>query len=211
MIRAAPPLLGLVIALAPGCAETAPSGGSGAAIASASAPSAASATIPASHAAVDGGADGGADAGDGGPARPPRPSPPRVRELEVPEETKSPLPKPDEWKDIVRRDVAIRSEYTCTMQRLREWHRITCDCSNALVALVAGTRDGVSVWATEERAQILFPVRRGDRRVLQVTPHAKIVGGMGPYGGPGEVPGGPPIVISETWLEGDDAPILVVQ
>jgi hypothetical protein len=134
-----------------------------------------------------------------------------VRTLEVPEETKSALPKPDDWKDAVRRYVAIRSEYVCTLQRLREWHRINCECANSTVGLVTGTRDGVLVWATEERAQVIFPARRGDRRVFEVRPHEKWVSGLGPYGSPGQQPGGPPIVFSETWLEGEDAPTLVIQ
>jgi len=197
------PLLVVVPVL--GCAQAAPSGAP-----DAGAPSASASARWASSTAVDGG-DGDADAGDAGGGGPPRPPPPRVRTLEVPEETKSPLPKPDDWKDAVRRDVALRSEYGCTIQRLREWHRINCECSNATVALVTGTRDGVLVWATEERAQLIFPVRRGDRRVLEVRPHEKWVSGLGPYGSPGQQPGGPPIVFSETWLEGEDAPTLVMQ
>jgi hypothetical protein len=203
VIRPAPLLV--LLALAIGCAEAAPAGNPDAASASAAATPTAS---PAMYVA-DAGADD--DAGDGGAPKPRRPPPPRVRTLDVPEETKSAVPKPDDWKDAVRRDLASRDEYSCTLERVREWHRIDCGCTNATVSLVAGTRDGVFVWAAEDKAQLIFPVRRGDRRVLQVTPHAMIVSGMGPYGSPGEQPGGPPIVFSETWLEGEDAPTLVIQ
>jgi hypothetical protein len=167
----------------------------------------------ASVADLDGGpSDAGADASDAQapPSRPP--PPPRVRTLDIPEETKSKLPKVPEWTDTVRRDVVVRPEYTCTLQHVREWNRITCDASNATVTLVTGTRDGVSLWATRDSAQILFPVRRGDRRVIELLPHAKLVTFEGPYGpNQSEQPGGGPVVISETWLEGEDAPTLVVQ
>jgi hypothetical protein len=78
------------------------------------------------------------------------------------------------------------------------------------VQLVAGLREGVLVWAGEDRAQIIFPVRKGDRRVLEIHPHSKHVF-VGGYQGFAEQEGGPSLVISETWLEGDDAPVLVLQ
>ncbi|MEP7123767.1 MAG: hypothetical protein ABJE95_22755 [Byssovorax sp.] len=159
--------------------------------------------------------DAGADASDAGdaaapPSRPP--PPPRVRTLDIPEDTKSKLPKVPEWTDTVRRDVVVRPEYTCTLQHVREWSRITCDASNATVTLVTGTRDGCSLWATRDTAQMLFPVRRGDRRVIELRPHPKLVTFEGPYGaGQSEESGGEPVVLTETWLEGEDAPTLVVQ
>jgi hypothetical protein len=153
--------------------------------------------------------DAGADASD---ADAPTPPPPNVRTLDVPDETKSPIPKVPEWTDTLRRDVVVRPEYTCTLQRVREWNRITCNASNATVTLVTGTRDGCSLWANSDTAQILFPVRRGDRRVIELVPHAKVVTVQGAYGpGQTEEPGGGPVVLSETWLEGEDAPTLVVQ
>jgi hypothetical protein len=156
-----------------------------------------------------GATDAGTDAGAG--RAPPRVEA-RVRRLEAPEETKSPLPKTAEWTDQVQRSLVTRPEYACTFQHVREWHRITCSATNATVMLVAGTADGVSVWATAERAQLLFPVRRGDRRVFEVMPHAHTVMVEGNYGAfPSEQPGGGPVVLSETWLEGEDAPTLVVQ
>lgn len=155
--------------------------------------------------------DAGTDASDAATPTAPRP-PPNVRTLDVPEETKSPIPKIPEWVDTLRRDVVVRPEYTCTLQRVREWNRITCDAANATVTLVTGTRDGCSLWANPDKAQILFPVRRGDRRVIELRPHAKVVTVEGNYGpNQFEQPGGGPVVFSETWLEGEDAPTLVVQ
>src|SRR4029078_9285485 len=144
--------------------------------------------------------DAGTDAGD---AEAPVPQkalpPPAVRTLDIPEETKSPLPKVPEWVDTVRRDVVVRPEYTCTLQHVREWHRITCDASNATVTLVTGTRDGCSLWANRDTAQLLFPVRRGHRRVIEVLPHAKMVSVQGNYGlNQFEQPGGGPVVFTET-------------
>jgi hypothetical protein len=167
----------------------------------------------ASSVSSDAGAD--ADAGiDAGAPPPPKRTPlaPRVRTLDVPEETKSPLPKVAEWTDVVRRPVVEKSEFECTLQRVREWSRVSCNASNATVALVAGTATGVSVWAAEDHLQLLFPVHRGDRRVFEIVPHAKTVIVQGNYGAfPTEQPGGGPVVLSETWLEGEDAPTLVVQ
>lgn len=180
-----------------------------------SAPSATPATTEASAAVTvedAGPSDAGADASDADAARPTRPPPPpRVRTLDIPEETKSPLPKVPEWIDTVRRDVVVRSEFTCTLQHVREWSRITCDASNATVTLVTGTCDGCSLWANRDTAQMLFPVRRGDRRVIEMLPHSKLVTVEGNYGGQFEQPGGGPVVFTETWLEGEDAPTLVVQ
>jgi hypothetical protein len=181
------------------------------------APSAPSAPVPSSVASESvpvedaGPSDAGTDASDAAAPTAP-PPPPNVRTLDVPDETKSPLPKIPEWVDTLRRDVVVRPEYTCTLQRVREWNRITCDASNATVTLVTGTRDGCSLWATRDTAQILFPVRRGDRRVIELLPGAKLVTVEGNYGPSSfEQPGGGPVVFSETWLEGEDAPTLVVQ
>jgi hypothetical protein len=175
----------------------------------------ASASAPIEDAGSSDAADDAGDAGDAAApmaARRPPPPPPNVRTLDIPEETKSPLPKVPEWVDTVRRDVVVRPEYTCTLQHVREWNRITCDASNATVTLVAGTRDGCSLWANRDSAQMLFPVRRGDRRVIEMLPHMKLVSFDGPYGGgQSEQPGGGPVVFTETWLEGEDAPTLVVQ
>ncbi len=166
------------------------------------------ATIPAEDA---GPSDAGADASDAAAPRRPFVAP-SVRTLDIPEETKSPIPKTPEWTDTVRRDVVVRPEYTCTLQHVREWNRITCDAANATVTLVTGTRDGTLLWATRDSAQILFPVRRGDRRVIELLPHAKLVTVDGNYGpSQFEQPGGGPVVLTEMWLEGEDAPTLVVQ
>ncbi|HEY4116834.1 MAG TPA: hypothetical protein VGM56_03210 [Byssovorax sp.] len=153
--------------------------------------------------AVDAGAP---DAGVVGIAQP------RRRALEPPEETKSTLPKPDEWTDVPRKDVAVEKEYECVLQHVREWHRIRCNASNATVALVAGTREGVSVWSHADEAHLFFPVRKGDARVFELQPRPREHMEPGPYGFSfTQVPGGPPLVISETWLDGEDAPTLTVQ
>jgi hypothetical protein len=147
-------------------------------------------------------------------AGPPKPVRPLVRAIDPPDESKSPLPKLAEWTDVPRRAVVDRGRYDCTIQHVREWHRITCSCTNATVALVGGDRNGVSVWSTATEAQLFFPVRKGDARAFEVTPHAHtvVIQNAGPYGNQMfEEEGGPPVVISETWLEGEDHPTLVIQ
>ena len=204
--------LGLAAALAmvAGCGERqAPTPAASASAASTSASSASAdeaAEAPSASATASAAVDAGPPAG---PARP------LVKTFDAPEESKSPLPKVAEWTDVPRRAVVNRGPYECTMQRVREWHKITCSCTNATVALVAGERNGVSIWSTATQAQLFFPVRRADARAFEVTPHSRtvVVNTGGPYGGPVgvEEEGGPPIVISETWLEGEDAPTLVIQ
>jgi hypothetical protein len=156
-------------------------------------------------------ASASADAKAHGPPKPPRPT---VKAIDPPEETKSPLPKLTEWTDVPRRAVVDKVQYDCTIQHVREWHRITCSCTNATVALIAGERNGVSLSASERSAQLFFPVRKGDARAFEVFPHShtEIIQNAGPYG-PGvfEQEGGPAIVISETWLEGEDHPTIVIQ
>jgi hypothetical protein len=62
------------------------------------------------------------------------------------------------------------------------------------VRLATESRDG-----TFELAQITFPVRRGDRRVFQIVP-------VGSEWGDDE---GNPVIISESWLEGEPPRIVM--
>lgn len=192
-----------------GCAGEVPTSGPDAAASAALASVSVAAAASAAPDPVDAGADGASapDASDGGKPFVPQ----RVRLLDAPEETKSPVPKDAEWTDAVRRILHVQPEYEVTMQVVREWAKITCSCSNATIVLVSGQRDGTVVWANEVKALAIFPIRRGDRRVFELHPNPKLVAGVGPYGGMGEESGGEPVVINELWLEGDDAPMLVVQ
>lgn len=206
MTRTLAALIGLLLA---GCAGEAPTSGPDAAASAAPASVSASTSASAAPDPLDAGADGASapDASDSG-----KPFvPPRVRVLDAPEETKSPVPKDAEWTDAVRRVVHVQPEYEVTMQRVREWAKITCSCSNATIVLVSGQRDGTVVWANEVKALAIFPIRRGDRRAFEVHPNPKLVMGGGPYGGGSMESGGVPVVINELWLEGDGAPMLVVQ
>ena len=192
-----------------GCAGEVPTSGPDAAASAALASVSAAAAASAAPDPVDAGADGASapDASDGGEPF----VPPRVRLLDAPGETKSPVPKDAEWTDAVRRILHVQPKYEVTMQVVREWAKITCSCSNATIVLVSGQRDGTVVWANEVKALAIFPIRRGDRSVFELHPNPKAVFGAGPYGGAGMESGGEPVVINELWLEGDDAPMLVVQ
>jgi hypothetical protein len=208
------PALGSALALALGAigcqAGGASASGAPSASSSASAPGAsdgraaagADAGTVVASAATDAGAEAGATAADASWV------PPRTWAFEDIPTDKSPLPKPAEWRDIPSRKLWATSEYTCHLETLREWARITCGCANSTAALVTGTRDGVSVFASTERAQLLFPLRRGDRRVFEIHPHP-----THQQAGYGFVPvdSGPPLVISELWLEGDAMPSLTMQ
>jgi len=99
--------------------------------------------------------------------------PPRLRTLadDPPTDARTPKPTAAEWKTAPA--VALsRQNADCKAQREREWLRITCPV-HALAAmdLLAGPSEGVSF----ERAvkgpdqALVLPLRRGDRRVLQMV------------------------------------------
>jgi hypothetical protein len=207
-------LAALIVLMLAGCAGEAPTSRPDAAASAAPASVSAAAAASAAPDLLDAGADSASDPDASSPDASDRGKPfvpPRVRLLDAPEETKSPVPKDAEWTDAVRRLVHVEPEYEVTMQRVREWAKITCSCSNATIVLVSGQRDGTVVWANEVKALAIFPIRRGDRRAFELHPNPKQVFGGGPYGGGSLESGGAPVVINELWLEGDDAPMLVVQ
>jgi hypothetical protein len=108
----------------------------------------------------------------------------------VPEEKSKP-PTLAEWN--TEKDIGghFSDGYECKLRRVREWIRFRCEGTNGLGAeLVAGTPTEISFFrAVEEntcvppeesvamykatvcktRVEAVFPIRRGDRRVVQVV------------------------------------------
>jgi hypothetical protein len=105
---------------------------------------------------------------------------------------KTPAPKLPEWTEAKRVALTRMSPSLdkCSAKRLREWMKIRCDSKIAGFRLIAGSTDGVALWIAEsvhkEEAylgnwqlqaaafetmgrfgEIVFPVRRGDRRVFE--------------------------------------------
>ena len=126
----------------------------------------------------------------------------------------SPRPKPDEWKDApvvkLTRDVAA-----CQAYRVREWMKIHCSGFPAAgVAQLAGPRTGVALWVdpqkdpsetmkTNRGAEAIFPVQRGDGRLFQIAQF-----GEG-YDGP--IAWNLAYTVSEQWVEGERAPIVIIR
>ena len=150
----------------------------------------------------------------------PRPViPPRVEKATLPAfdaapfpEEKSKAPKPSEWKDAqeVRLSRVARSAEGCSVRRLREWVKIHCDRMTGGLRLLAGSSEGIELWVPEAVKpedpfatmgrffEIVFPVRRGDRRVFETFDFE-----FGEWEGFGTGPG---LLVEEQWPEGAAKP-----
>jgi hypothetical protein len=121
-----------------------------------------------------------------------------------PTDERSPRPTAEEWKHAD--EVALSREHAlCKARRVREWLRIACKPWGSLAAidLLAGPSEGVAFDARESGEQaVIFPVRRGDRRVLQIV-H---VASSSRY----SVDYDTAFAISEDWLADAKGPTVVV-
>jgi hypothetical protein len=127
---------------------------------------------------------------------------------------KSKAPTPEEWKTAPW--VALtRSAALCRAYRVREWLKIHCDGFPAAgVSLLAGQNEGVMVYVDQTSeagnevmkkprpAEVIFPVRRGDGRVLQIAQFGE--GYDGPLGW------NVAFTVSEQWVDGEAGPIITV-
>jgi hypothetical protein len=176
--------------------------------------------------ALDGGAEAAmdaaeeSDAGDAGDAgdaaaivlAPPLPS---WSEEAFPDK-RSPMPAKSEWAaapqvaiDRATPESLFQSRQgqrcQCEARRLREWVRIRCDRDrDGGILLLGGSADGLALGRDQDA---VFPVRRGDRRVIEfllaeetVNAHTTEVIARQPL---------PGYVISEQWIAGDERPLLV--
>src|SRR5262249_38653872 len=119
-----------------------------------------------------------------------------------PTDEKTPKPSKEEWDKAQEVKIARSTDKACTAKRLREWLRIECKRYEMHVTFIAGTREGVDVHVVKASlddsggdAWCVFPMRRGDRRVLLFERVSK----WGPA---------PDAAVTEQWLEGDPAPIV---
>ncbi|MGK3993575.1 hypothetical protein [Sorangium sp. So ce1024] len=118
-------------------------------------------------------------------------------------------PTAAEWKTAPR----VRLSRTgpaaagCRAYRMREWLRIRCpELTVSAISLLGGKTEGVAFWIDPPRGgselarggEVMFPIRRGDRRVIQILT-------FGPgYDGPFTLL--PAIVVQEQWLDDEPAP-----
>lgn len=149
-------------------------------------------------------ADGDVDA-DAGP--PPLPA---FDELPFPEE-KSARPTKDDWKNAPEVAFSEGSSlaWSCKAYRLREWIRIRCTTTTAKITLMCGNNEDVHMhldplpaeWGIfPEGGELVFPVRRGDRRLFEWQ------GVEWGYRGANNATS--MLVISEMWLPGEDKPVI---
>jgi hypothetical protein len=152
--------------------------------------------------------DGGADAA-------PAPSFPMFNEMPFPD-APTPVPKAKEWESAQR--VVFDSKSgggltgSCQAHRLREWIRLRCSSTSiGAISLLGGNSDGLGFqldpppneWVSfPEAGQIVFPVRRGDRRVIEWL---QVSWG---YRGPNSIE--PYLVVSEHWLPDEAQPTIVL-
>jgi hypothetical protein len=165
-----------------------------------------------SDAAPGADADAGADAGEAA-----EPAPPSLY-LDPPPDAKSKPPTVKEW--AAEKDIELaRGIRSCTARKVREWMRIRCSVLGThSIDLVAGKSadvffsivTGVDCFddpyegqRCSEQVEAVFPIRRGDRRVIQISTRR---GGYGPL----EMELLGEVVISETWIEGDPGPVVIV-
>jgi hypothetical protein len=156
--------------------------------------------------AADADVDGDADAGP-----PPLPA---FDETPFPDE-KSPRPKKDEWKtapEVAFSEGSLSSGGSCKLQRVREWIRINCPMTTAQLTLMCGNAEDVFLelgpvpvdWGTfPEGGEIVFAVRKGDRRLFEWQ-------GV-EFGYRGSNSANSFLVISELWLPGDEKPVIVAK
>jgi hypothetical protein len=121
-----------------------------------------------------------------------------ARDVAPPPDDASPRPSKQDWEGAPEATEVRVTDPSCKAQRVREWYRISCETKH--ISLLGGSRTDVDVGRSDDpyAAWIIFPARRGDRRVFLFSRVVK-------YGY------APDAVFSEQWLPGDAAPLMSLQ
>jgi hypothetical protein len=166
--------------------------------------------------AADSGADSGVDGGASSVADEAEKAPPVYPSFaQVPfSDERTPKPKDKEWATAER--VAIDGlagmafPTPCETRRLHEWIRIRCTTATGSIALLGGNHEGLSLHLDPLKeefdsfangGEIVFPVRRGDRRVIEwltVEFGYKGANSLTPF-----------FVLSESWLPFEERPTIL--
>ncbi|KYF64089.1 hypothetical protein BE11_15255 [Sorangium cellulosum] len=160
-------------------------------------------------AAIESRAEAGEAPPDGGGGK----AAPRGRALEEapPATERTPRPAAAEWDTAepvrLARD---RSGAACKARMRREWLRIDCTAPSLAMVRTLGASAGGEWFGLDQKASdglatgvsVVFPVRLGDRRVIEV--------GSESFEYRGQVGFSTSFVISEQWLEGDAGPLVSV-
>jgi hypothetical protein len=125
-------------------------------------------------------------------------------EADPPAGEKSAVPKAAEWAKAspVRLARVGPAASGCIALRVREWLRIRCPIRTFAISLLGGSNEGVAFWigpeAEQQPGEVQFPLRRGDRRVVELWTYGKDAeGGFMPQ---------PALVVQEHWVDGEAAP-----
>jgi hypothetical protein len=135
-------------------------------------------------------------------------APPASLETDPPSPEKSAVPSAKEWVDAGSVQLTRMSPAAsgCTAKRTREWLRVRCPVKTFALSLLGGSNEGLAFWIGPEAegqfGEVQFPLRRGDRRVLQFW------GTKTDPAGVGEVV--PSLVLQAQWVEGEAAPMVTV-
>lgn len=135
-------------------------------------------------------------------------APPSTLASDIPGPDKSPVPSFAEWQAAtpVKLSRVSAAATGCVSTRVREWMRVRCPQKTFAISLLGGSNEGLSFWIGPEDkgrpGEVQFPLRRGDRRVVQLWTDGKAADGSA-------VPE-PSLVVQEQWLEGEAAPTVTV-
>jgi hypothetical protein len=124
--------------------------------------------------------------------------PPHVPDFAAPAppETRSDEPTRAEWADAPPAEGVRITDPSCKVQRIREWYRVRC--GDEQVSVVTGPKTDLDIERiSEDEVAAVFPVRRGDARMLVFAYLFK-------WGFVQDA------VVSAQWLEGDPAPLVTV-
>lgn len=140
------------------------------------------------------------------------PTPPAPAEEERPLEAvpipaaHAPNPKLPEWSAAPRVRPTRRSAAAagCRVYLLHDWLKVRCTNETFALSLLGGDFQGVAFWIdpVTKEGEVLMPIRRGDRHVVQLWKSGK------------DASGGfvllPSLVIQEHWIDGAAAPVLTI-
>lgn len=99
---------------------------------------------------------------------------------------------------------------SCKMFRVREWLKVRCERQNTAVSLLGGASEGAFLWMPEAKekepaptaAEVMFPIKPGDRRVFELFSYGPA------YGGSMISPG---LLLQEHWIAGETLPVVVIR
>lgn len=143
------------------------------------------------------------------PAEQTAPVPPiPTLESDVPGTEASKSPTAQEWAAATPVKLTRQSPRasSCVATRVREWVRVRCATPTFAISLLGGNIDGLSFWIGGEAegrfGEVQLPLRRGDRRVVQMWATRD--------DGSGSATVAPALVLQELWAPGDASPTVTV-